>query len=302
MAAPIVGVWVKLIGQAAMEEAAWYAADQFSHYTAHHGVRGGLRYHGRVLDRAMRGKSLKPTRSGVARARFRGATLRGAKTVIDLARGLHDPSKAGAEAIGATLATVMQPVEDDIRENTPVGKTGRLKNSVATKVSVYPSKTGPGYVIRARTGWLGANAPPRAVQYAVEYGSRRRGRKGLRIIRNAVRRHKDIGMSDAYGVPLVVHNQIEAHLAAIQEEWIHDRVLIGQTLFGSVGSVSEYARYGVARYELGRNRAAFRARIVANRARRRESGPGRFRPGGKFEHLGDANRAVRDAAAAARRL
>ena len=149
-----------------------------------------------------------PSRRGA----FVGAAVRHAPLIRDLAEFAVENRERPVEALADTMRIAMRPLEDEIRANTPVG-TGRLKRSVATKVSAKPSTSGAGTHLLARTGWIGDQPRRRATQYAVEYGTRE-DREGERVIRNAV---EGVGQTISRQLPELLKAQMEETLAAEQK-------------------------------------------------------------------------------------
>ena len=146
-----------------------------------------------------------PSRRGA----FVGAAVRHAPLIRDLAEFAAENRDRPVEALADTMRIAMRPLEEEIRETTPVD-TGRLRRSVATKVSAQPSTSGAGTALLARTGWIGDQPRRRSTQYVVEYGSRK-GREEERVIRDAV---ASVGQRVSRQLPELLKAQIEASLAA----------------------------------------------------------------------------------------
>ena len=190
-----VEAWVKVTGQAAIEEGLIYAAGR---------VAAGTPY-GRAL----------------------GTSIQVGRTIVQGVRLAHDLAQAPIDAMSDTMREVMRPVEEDIRESSPVD-TGRLKRSVATEIDVKPSVNGPGLLLTARTGWIGKNPRRKVVQRVIEYGSRR-GRKAQRVIRGAVGRQ---GTGLIGRLPSLLKGQVEDYIRLSMEERASDVVTIGREIAG----------------------------------------------------------------------
>lgn len=95
------------------------------------------------------------------------------------------PKSLAATAIGAGVKRAMKPAVDELKHTTPVGPTGNLKRSIATKAKRYP-KTGSAVAV-AGYRKPGSSKPPKSGtkrrnrandksqhQFLVEYGTKQR--------------------------------------------------------------------------------------------------------------------------------